>query len=552
MTPQLADPRLVWQLAINITGSGGKIPEANMRVAIGQANRYVDAKLSSSYPNWWMVNFVPELRPEQVIVAASLIAAGKIEQAMYAVNTAFGKVNPYGQKLEAEGYAIIEDIINYRLPVIGWVALTPIISEAPLRKLRWVGGLVTQGYLSMLNYGLYAWNPYVDWDSPPSLEEQLQGLGIDSYTPIPSAYWYQTLCLAMSTSYIATMAVWSAYLDTLLDDIEAIGCLSLYGATPASEETALYAFLESLASLGCSYVAQSAIGQSNAVYGPLVKAGLDLMIAGPISTSQAQDVSPAIMQESTYAYSEHIVNSTPQFVSQNPPLAPYVGIVNAFAYSSLLNELSPRSEPSSLAFYLGRQQPSFNLNVPLQSMLGVDSGSTTPESEGPYLLWAMTKIWNDQQMGSGYLQQGEFSVSFPRFILYEHVDENGTNFGLRSYVDGEWVDKPAMTMFRDLAQLMPDYNGNAAPQLRMGVSGLPNYNALALAIGDGQVAVLVNTGLTEGQTATVRFQFMRQWKIVGYQPTISTEQAFVGLGSSFCVELDYQPLLMVLTACPVS
>ena len=65
-----------------------------------------------------------------------------------------------------------------------------------------------------------------------------------------------------------------------------------------------------------------------------------------------------------------------------------------------------------------------------------------------------------------------------------------------------------------------------------------------------QVALLLNTGLIEGQTASVSFQFLQQWKINGYQPTVSTDLAFSGLGSCFSVDLDYQPLLLVMTSVP--
>lgn len=549
MTPQLADYQMVQYLAINITGSGGVIPEANMNVALGQANRYVDAKMAQSYPNWWMVNFVPEMRPEQVVVAASLIAAGKIEQMMYAVNTAYGKVNPYGAGMEAEGYAIIEDIINYRLPVIGWLSLAPVIGQAPKRRLRWVGGLVTQGWLPLLNADLEACNPLLDFDATPSLQEQLQGLGIDSYSPIPSAYWYDAQCLAMSTSYINSMTMWNQYISTLMTDIGSLNIQSIYGATPGAASSVLYAFIVGLATQNMSYVAQSAIGQDNTVYDAIAQAGVELMIAGPYSSSPSQDVSPAIMEENLYAYSQHIVSSTPQFVSTNPPIAPYQGIASGVGYTSQLNELSPRSTSDQIAFYSGRQIPSWSLAMPLVATLGIDSSSASSESEGPYLLWAMCKIWIDQNMTSNR-QQGEFSVSFPQFVLFEHVDENGSAFGLRSFDGVNWNDKPAMTMFRNLAALMPTFNGNAQPQLRVGIRGLSNFNAVAFAIGNGQVALLLNTGLIEGQTASVSFQFLQQWKINGYQPTVSTDLAFSGLGSCFSVDLDYQPLLLVMTSVP--
>ena len=124
--------------------------------------------------------------------------------------------------------------------------------------------------------------------------------------------------------------------------------------------------------------------------------------------------------------------------------------------------------------------------------------------------------------------------------------------GLRTYDGSSWTDKPAMTMFRNLASLIPLFNGNAQPQLRVGITGLSNYNAVAFAIGNGQVAFLLNTGLQEGQTAKVQFQFLLQWLMSGYQPTVSTDVAFTGLGSCFTVDLDYQPLLLIMTAVPIA
>ena len=94
-----ADPAIVETLAINVKSG---IPPQVMSLATGMADRYLDAQLSKTFLDWRILTLAPELIPEQAVIAASMMAAGRVEQMMFAASGTV-RENKYGSDLEEEG-----------------------------------------------------------------------------------------------------------------------------------------------------------------------------------------------------------------------------------------------------------------------------------------------------------------------------------------------------------------------------------------------------------------------------------------------------------------
>ena len=511
--PTYADLALVTALAYNVQSPQG-IPPSVMVIALGLADRYVDSQIAKVFLDWPLLTLTPELVPEQAVIASSLIAAGKVESMLYAVNTAVGKLNQYGMDLEQEGKMMVDDIVNARLLCLGLTRFVPITQDAPVPKIKWVGNLVSQGWLSpQFRESIGVYRP----DDTP--------VNPSPITVPPLSEWYKIFGLELSYSYITTQALWNSYVSTLIADLGRLVFSTVLGPMPTSNTSNLGQLAIQLGGLGIGYIPQASLSTTPQQVLSLVEAGAVV----PLVESPSCSVDSLEYQDWVSAMHFAGLNVTsPQFTTSLPVYEPYLEIISNIAYQGSIN---PESNDSDITFYTGRQFPSKQLSKPLEADINY---SDETDIQGAYLIWSILKIITDK--------------TNPIININEHVDENGTFNGLRSFSGSVWTDKQGMTALVNLTTILGQTSG-LQQTMRYAVTGPTNVKIVAYSREDGSIVMIISPGLkSTDQAQTLSINFDRMYRINVYLPheSVDSQELVIGTGIGFSV--DYHCVALTLVA----
>ena len=347
-------------LAINVKSLPAGVPPRIMTLVKSQTNAFVDSLMTPVFSDWQMLKLAPELIPEQIIVAASLIAAGKVEAIMYAANAAGGQPNQYGIDLDQDGRAILDEIVNARMSILGMFKAPPMSADQPEVEARWVGGLTTQGWISLKFSNL------VSVRLPTYIEsEALTNAGYTDRIALPISRWYDMLGLEASYAQYPT---WGDYVTELLADVARLGIARVKGPAPTSIGSAIYNLAITLGGSGIRYLPQLSLSTSMDVLDACVAGGA-LMdeVEGPLLTDVSQDTMHEYRDIVTQVKFAGYKVSTPQYVSSYPDYEPLSSIVSWIAYLSTYQPLTPESSGANLSYYAGRKNFSTARGIPMLS-----------------------------------------------------------------------------------------------------------------------------------------------------------------------------------------
>ena len=527
-----ANMDMVENLAINVKQG---VPPEILAIAIGQADRYVSAKMIATFNDWAKLALAPELVPDQVVVASSLIAAGKVECMMFAVNTAGGKSNQYGMDLEQEGLMIIDDLVNARIVCLGFTRQDPTSVDSPEHTMHWVGGLLSQGWIPLEFSNMTAVAPIT---IGPLIIDGLTDYGYISTQVEPIQNWFSTLGFKLAYDYIDNNTDWLNYISTIQSDLARMGVSKVLCPLPNQTNTSLGTLIQTLNSSGITVSVQTSPSTPLSILASFNALGIEFdVVEGPALVTIGDDTTelPVDMCTAIHFTYKNVVGS-PQFVGTSPNFFNYQGVIDYVDYASAGNELTPESSQPQLLFYAGRVNPSGGLHKPIKADLAV---SGEDKVQAAYQLWAVMKVYYDMQ---------KLSMSPPGPIhLVEHVDQNGHQWGLRTFSGGIWTDKPSMSMWANMYAILGNSTTKSELRFPISISNLPNMVILSWVLANGSIAVMISTGLTSTQTALVNLLFSKTYRVNLYVPTDSSDVASSSLAKSMSLTLDYRPIILVLS-----
>lgn len=527
--PHFASEPIIRELAINVKSLPNGIPPKIMGIVKRQADVYVDSQLSLVYTDWQILKLAPELVPEQAVIAASLIAAGRAESILYAVNTVAGKVNQYGIDLEQEGKAMIDDIVNSRMLVLGFYKVDPISLQSPEHEMRWTGGLRTQGWMSFKFSNEVA-------ARPPSQSESdaLDHAGYTERQVNPISDWYNMLGFELSYGYNPS---WPAYVSEVTADASRLGITRIKGPFPSGISSALGQLAITLGQAGIRYMPQITPSSDPSLVTDLNDAGAMINeVEGPYLTSQSMDTEAQYRQVVERFHFAGITVSTPQFVGSTPELASMAGVADYVGFISTYQPLTPESTAGNLLYYSSRKNFSSVRGIPMLCDIGVDGSGVNQAS---YLFWAINKVLFDQYATG--IQSGPITIS-------EHVDESGSQFGLRSYSAGSWSDKTSMTLLARVKTMFGVVGGTKSTT-RFKISGLVDPVITCWSLANGDQLVFLCSGLKSSDPSTsVSMRLLYNARVKFYLPTDGASEYDLGVGKSFTFNVTHKPVAILIQA----
>lgn len=533
---EYADSSLVTALCVNVTASKNSINSKVMALALNMANRYIDGKLTGAFKYWYTMTLAPEVVPDQVVVCASLLAAGRIECIMYAVNTSNGRRNAYGEDLQKCGLEMLDDILNARLNVLGFIRKHPISISSPRHEIWWVGGLVTQG----LNAVIYAPDIEVGTIFTP---KNLPSAGV-AYEPVSN--WFSGLGVQVSTTFLS-QPNYAALLESWL---ESTGIQRASGPMPGSLTSTLGQLAIYLGASGIKYTPQLGPTSNPAGIPALKNAGALIdWIQGPVSSGDDND--PSLLTVVSNFYSANQRATTPIMLGQTFSFYPYTGISDAVTVNGAISEISPEWSTNQQVLYANRLYSAAQLKAPLQADIAVSDLALDDTTAVSYQLWGLMRAYTDNRnlrISATQILGRYDGFSAPSHLI-EHCEENGLGFGLTvpEYDGGGNLTQcnPKNPLWQNLLTLMTNQGGTTG-QMAFLMSGLSDGIALVFSLAtQGSYAILVSTGLLLGQSTQATFSLPTTYRVNVYQPTDGLAPVATLVAQSFSIMCDRRPLLIL-------
>ena len=133
-------------------------------------------------------------------------------------------------------------------------------------------------------------------------------------------------------------------------------------------------------------------------------------------------------------------------------------------------------------------------------------------------------------------------------VISEHVDENSTQFGLRTYSGSSWSDKSSMDMFENLKAIIGTASG-AQSSIRFKMAGLDNPVVTCWKRDNGDTVAIICSGLAfADDPVPVSVRFLSAVRVKFFLPTDSATETDLGAGQAFTMTVSYKPIVLVIQA----